>query len=51
MLGLKLAGVGRYVAPLSVKGATPDIALNFNRKAPNVAPWRQVVRIRNAGHA
>jgi hypothetical protein len=32
-----LAGIWLYVAPWGVKGATPDIALNFNRKAPIVA--------------
>jgi hypothetical protein len=33
MWGLKLAEVRRYVAPLGVNGATPDILIKFNGKA------------------
>jgi hypothetical protein len=30
MRDLKLAGIGRYVAPWDQSGATPDIGLMFN---------------------
>jgi hypothetical protein len=33
MRDLKLAGIGRYVAPLGVNGATPDMGLLSNGKA------------------
>jgi hypothetical protein len=33
MRDLKLAGIGRYVAPLAVNGATPDMVLFSNAKA------------------
>jgi hypothetical protein len=33
MRGLKLAGIGGYVAPLGVKRATPDMGLLFDGQA------------------
>jgi hypothetical protein len=35
MRDLKLAGIGRYVAPLAVKGATPDMVLIIRLKSMN----------------
>jgi hypothetical protein len=35
MRGLKLAGIGGYVAPLGVNGATPDISFNIQQKSMN----------------